>query len=202
MIQQIPSTPSLNLDAALTGVSVNGVTLTDAGLATNFLNEEGNYVAIPPSGGQVDSVQSGVNVTVDASDPVNPIVNLDAAITGVSVNGVTLSAAGLATNFLNEEGNYVAIPGGGGLVDTVQSGTNITVDSADPVNPIVNLDPVIDLSGTTNTPHITLENSPGTAAAILLNNMGSVNYTIISVNESDAFPDEFRLLADIDGSRP
>lgn len=101
-----PINPIVNLDAAITGVSVNGVTLTTGGLATNFLNAQGNYVAVPAGGGQVDTVVGGANVTVDATDPVNPIVNLDAAITGVSVNGVTLSAAGAATNFLNETGAY------------------------------------------------------------------------------------------------
>ncbi len=60
--------------------------------------------------GQVGSVVGGVNINVDSGDPVNPIVNLDAAITGVSVNGVTLTAAGVATNFLDETGAY-SVPG-------------------------------------------------------------------------------------------
>jgi hypothetical protein len=59
----------------------------------------------------VDSVVGGTNISVNVADPVNPIVNLDAAITGVSVNGVSLSNAGVATDFLNEEGNYVAAGG-------------------------------------------------------------------------------------------
>lgn len=65
-------------------------------------------------GGQVDSVVGGVNITVDAGDPINPIVNLDAAITGVSVNGVTLDATGIATNFLDETGAY-SVPAGTGI---------------------------------------------------------------------------------------
>ncbi len=69
-------------------------------------------------GGQVDSVVSGTNITVDATDPVNPIVNLDAAITGVSVNGVTLDATGVATNFLDETGAY-SVPAGGGGANVV-----------------------------------------------------------------------------------
>ena len=60
------------------------------------------------AGGQVNSVVGGVNINVDAGDPVNPIVNLDAAITGVSVNAVTLTALGVATNFLDETGAYSA----------------------------------------------------------------------------------------------
>jgi len=64
--------------------------------------------------GGVVSVNSGANITIDNADPANPIVNLDAAITGVDVNGVTLSNAGVATDFLNEEGNYVAAGGASG----------------------------------------------------------------------------------------
>ena len=56
----------------------------------------------------VDSVNSGTNITVDNTDPQNPIINLDTAITGTSVNGVTLNNAGVATNFLNETGIYSA----------------------------------------------------------------------------------------------
>lgn len=65
---------------------------------------------VAAAGGQVNTVVGGVNITVDAGDPINPIVNLDAAITGVSVNGVTLTALGVATNFLDETGAY-SVPG-------------------------------------------------------------------------------------------
>ena len=105
-----PINPIVNLDAALVGVSVNGVTLNAAGLATNFLNEAGAYIAVPPSGGQVDSVVGGTNINVNVADPANPIVNLDAALVGVSVNAVTLTALGVATNFLNETGVYSIPP--------------------------------------------------------------------------------------------
>ncbi len=102
-----PINPIVNLDAAISGVSVNGVTLETGGPATEYLDRSGNYsTPAGGGGGQVDSVVGGTNITVDATDPVNPIVNLDAAITGVSVNGVTLTTAGAATNFLDETGNY------------------------------------------------------------------------------------------------
>ncbi len=103
-----PINPIVNLDAAITGVSVNAVTLTAAGAATNFLDETGAY-SVPAGGGQVDSVSGGVNINVSGTG-VDQIVNLDAAITGVSVNGVTLTALGLATNFLDETGAY-SVPG-------------------------------------------------------------------------------------------
>lgn len=61
-------------------------------------------------GGSVTAVAGGTNITIDNTDPMIPIVNLDAAITGVSVNGVTLNNAGAATNYLDEQGNYT-VPG-------------------------------------------------------------------------------------------
>ncbi len=61
--------------------------------------------------GRVDSVNSGVNITVDNTDSANPIVNLNGAILAVSVNGVTLDDAGAVTNFLNETGAYSVPPG-------------------------------------------------------------------------------------------
>jgi len=65
-------------------------------------------------GGSVISVNSGLNITVDNTDPLNPIINLDAAIAPVDVNGVTLSNAGAATSYLDETGNYSVPAGGGG----------------------------------------------------------------------------------------
>lgn len=62
-------------------------------------------------GGQVNTVVGGDDITVDATDPVNPIVNLDASITA-TVNGVILTTAGVATNFLDETGAY-SVPAGG-----------------------------------------------------------------------------------------
>jgi len=102
--------PIVNLDGALVGVSVNGVTLTDAGPAFIFLNAAGAYVSPPPSGGDVDMVFSGSNIDVDNSDPINPVVNLDTAVVGISVNGVTLVGSGSAANFLDETGTYSPPP--------------------------------------------------------------------------------------------
>jgi hypothetical protein len=57
-------------------------------------------------GGQVDSVIGGNNITVDATDPINPTVNLDSSIIGMTVNGVTLSNVATAGTFLDNNGNY------------------------------------------------------------------------------------------------
>ena len=134
-----PLNPIVNLEASIAPVDVNGVTLTNVGAATNFLNETGAY-SVPPGAGQVDSVVGGINITVNAADPLNPIVDLDAVITGMTVNGVVLSDAGAATSYLDETGAYSVPPAGGGQVDSIVAGTAITVNAGDPVNPTVNFD--------------------------------------------------------------
>jgi len=120
--------------AATTAASFNGIALTTGGVSTNFLDETGNY-SVPAAGGQVDSVVSGINITIDATDPVNPIANLDADITSTSVNGVSLTTAGVATNFLNETGNYSAPSTGGSLQDAYDNGQSITTTTA--LGPVV-----------------------------------------------------------------
>lgn len=111
-------------------------------------------------GGQVDSVVAGTDISVDASDPVNPIVNFSNAsgyITDLSSfttddlsEGSSnlynrLPAGGLANQVLSKidgtdyNAQWITSPSGG-QVDSVVGGTNITVDASDPVNPIVNFD--------------------------------------------------------------
>jgi len=136
-----PLNPIVNLPASISGMTVNGVVLDTGGAATEYLDRTGNYSTPASGGGQVDSVVGGTNITVDATDPINPIVNLDAALTGVSVNGVTLTNAGVATNYLDETGAY-SVPPSGGQVDSVAGGTNINITGT-AVDPIVNLDAAI-----------------------------------------------------------
>jgi len=97
-----------------------GIALVDGGA--------GGALTISSSAGQVDSIAGGTNVNVNAADPVNPIVNLDAALVGVSVNGVTLSDAGAATSFLDETGSY-SVPIGSGAAGTV-TGSTLRYDGA------------------------------------------------------------------------
>lgn len=86
-------------------------------------------------GGGVTSVNSGVNITVDNTDPQQPIVNLPVNITGQQVNSVTLSAAGVATNYLDETGNY-SVPAGSAhtLQDAYDGGNTILLNGTpDPI---------------------------------------------------------------------
>lgn len=100
---------------AQSGLGFSGIVaiqIPDDGAAGEVLtkitadNYDYDWVAGGGGGGLVNTVVGGININVDATDPVNPIVNLDAAITGVSVNGVTLSNVGVATDYLDETGNY------------------------------------------------------------------------------------------------
>ena len=102
------------LAAGSGGFEVNN-TLTGGGFERVLTTSDGS--------GLVDSVNSGTNITVDNTDAANPIVNLNAAITGTSVNGVTLTTGGAATNFLNETGAY-SVPAG---ATTLGSLTDVTL---------------------------------------------------------------------------
>jgi len=60
-------------------------------------------------GAGVLSVVSGTNISVDDTDPANPIVNLPSSISGQTVNDVTLGNIGPAQELLNFAGNYEKI---------------------------------------------------------------------------------------------
>ena len=74
----------------------------------------GTWVPGAGTGGGVQSVVEGAGIDVDATDPANPIVALDAA---------SIASLALADS----------------AVQSVVGGTNVSVDSADPQNPIVNV---------------------------------------------------------------
>lgn len=86
----------------------------DAPNTPMFTDDTGVDSVLNATGGQVDSVSGGTNINVSGT-AVDPIVNLDAAITGTSVNGVTLTTAGAATNYLDETGSYSVPAGAGGF---------------------------------------------------------------------------------------
>ena len=99
----------------------DGVTATNAGGKT--------VVTIP---GGVLSVVGGTSISVDNTDPANPIVNY----TGAIFNSLTtIGTSGPSTLI----GGVLNVPiYGSGQVITVVGGTSISVDSTDPENPIVN----------------------------------------------------------------
>lgn len=56
--------------------------------------------------GVITSITAGTNLN-KTGPAANPVLNLDAVITGTSINGVTLSTTDGATKFLNGQGAYV-----------------------------------------------------------------------------------------------
>lgn len=110
-IDEVGTTVFRTVPAASGGVEVNNLS-TGAGFE--------RVLTASDLGGGVNSVTGGVNINLTGTG-VDPVVNLDAAITGVSVDGVTLNAVGPATNYLDESGNY-SVPvgaGGGGAAGTI-----------------------------------------------------------------------------------
>lgn len=106
--------PVVNLDAAITGVSVNGVTLSDVATSGTFLEGDGNYSLA------VTSVGGGTNIT-NSGTPNDPVMDLDSIITGMTVNGVDLTDAGDTFEYLAEDGQYT-VPTG----NIVEANTNYT----------------------------------------------------------------------------
>lgn len=130
-----------------------GLKAVRANVAENGLE----FFDLTTGGGQVDTVVGGTEISVDATDPVNPIVNFTGTYDNyqswnlktnniqrttvqsggdldlVAGTNITLgySAGGIVT--INASGGAV-----GGQVDSVIGGTDITVDNTDPVNPIIN----------------------------------------------------------------
>lgn len=116
-------------------------------------------------GGGIDSVVGSTSITVDDTDPANPIVER-AAITGdagIPANSNTLTFEDVNTDVgtfgddthvavvtVNAKGLITAVEavaisgGGGGAVDSVVAGTNVTIDDTDPANPIVNASGVLE----------------------------------------------------------
>lgn len=87
----------------------------------------------------VESIVAGTNVTVDSTDPANPIVSAsgggggldDAGVAALVDDDTTPSATRASLDAI------YAVIGSGGTVDSIVAGTNVTVDATDPANPIV-----------------------------------------------------------------
>ena len=90
-------------------------------------------IVFPPSGGggQVNTVVGGIAISVNNSDPVNPIVNVD-------ISGLVSTDVGNALS-VGGDGLLYATAGSGGIA-SVQPGDYTTVDNTDPDNPVVDVD--------------------------------------------------------------
>ncbi len=81
-------------------------------------------------GGSVDTVVAGDGITVDDTDPANPIVNATAIVESVVAgDGIDVDDTDPANPIVSSTAT--------GIVESIVAGTNVTVDSTDPANPIV-----------------------------------------------------------------
>ena len=82
-------------------------------------------------GGTVDSVVAGDNVTVDDTDPSNPVVSAQGVVESV------VAGTNIAVDDTDPANPIVSAADGSGIVESVVAGTNVTVDDTDPLNPVV-----------------------------------------------------------------
>lgn len=97
-----------------TGVANTGKTITIGG---NFVTSGAFSTTL--------TVTANTNVTLPTTGTLATLAGSE-ALTNKSVNGVTLTTAGSATDFLNAQGNYVAAGGGSSAFASLTSGTNTT----------------------------------------------------------------------------
>lgn len=128
---RIANNAKITADETNVLAALDGASITDAGtpatddkvlIQDTSDSDKVKYVNISDisSGGQVDSVVAGTNVTVDNTDPVNPVVNatnqtLDSVTTNGSTTSNDISVGGRITTSNNTAvgGNATAIGGTG-----------------------------------------------------------------------------------------
>ena len=90
-------------------------------------------------GGTVDTIVAGQQISVDDTDPANPIVATDGGAGDPLV--ATVQAGTNITVDDTDKANPIVNADDQGTVDTIQAGQQITVDATDPANPIVGTSP-------------------------------------------------------------
>ena len=125
-------------------------------------------------------------VGMDIQYNSSSVFSVDSAgdVTGTSFNGVALTTGGSATNFLNEQGNYVAAGGGGGNVSntgtpvnnqlavwtdatTIEGDANLTFDTSTDTLETVNITATnINLTGSTTLIQATITDGSSLTTAI------------------------------------
>ena len=161
--------PQVDLNSAITGTSVNNVTLSDGGVATNFLNETGTYSAPTTVPGLHASthVSGGTDIIRDATASLNglatpaQITKLDGIATGADVAPIQSLA-----NVGSGEDVFKQTTGAGiAQFKTLTGGTNVTLDVSSgndiTINASVASDSLQDAYDASTTPEITTDATRG-----------------------------------------
>lgn len=154
-----PAAPvtSVNGQTGVVVLDAGDVGADTLGSAAQALSDANDYTDSAVAGVDtgVMTVVAGDNVTVDNSDPANPIVSAadapEAPVTSVNgltgdvvLNAVDIDAdpAGSAAQALADANDYTdnEIAGVDTGVMNIVAGDNVTVDSTDPANPVVSAD--------------------------------------------------------------
>ncbi len=120
-------------------VSANVASETDLGaikVGNNLsMRPDGTLDAASGPGGGIATIKSGPGIGVDATDANNPIVSTDVATTA------TLGAIKVGKNLTVTADGTLDAEGGGGVVDKIQAGPGVAVDSTDPSAPEIGITP-------------------------------------------------------------
>lgn len=190
----------------------------------NYTSAEKIKVSGVGDGAQVVSVVAGSNVTVDNTDPQNPIVSSTGGgstdwggIGGTLSNQTDLQDAlddkvdAVAGKQLSEE-DYTTVEktklsgvGDGAQVVSVVAGANVTVDNTDPQNPIVSASGTIGTSwgsiGGTLSDQTDLQNAlDGKVNTVAGKQLSDENYTLAEKNKLSGVGDGAQVVSVVAGS--
>lgn len=120
---------------------VDKIKFAGSGVTVDSLGNRVAQVNIQGSGevGVVDEVIAGPNIEVDSTDPTKPVVSatgLEPELGNPATSGFVLSSTDTGTR------SWVEMSGGSGGVDSVVGGSYVSINNADPANPIINVDGV------------------------------------------------------------
>ncbi len=145
VVTETSSTVTISLDQTMTDLPTiigdiiedstsqdNRITIVEGDI-TNINNELDEIKNTP----HIESVVAGTNVTVDNTDPLNPIVSASGSGGGTGIVETIVAGTNVTVDSTDPANPIVSATGGTGIVESVVGGTNITVDNTDPANPII-----------------------------------------------------------------
>ncbi len=170
---------NIRADSGAGGLHISGL-VSDVKADVLGYDSLTGQVVIQPAGGSgtLNSVVGGTAITVDNTDPFNPIIN-NAGVTALnSATGSLTVAAGSGISVGTVGGTITVTntsPSSGGTLTGVGAGTGVLVDNTVPAVPVVSNDGVL----TVNTAKGALTVAAGTGISV-----GTVGGTITITNSS------------------